>query len=573
MHVVELNFRPERNQCRECHLFMPPKRGRGNGRKRGRGRGRGAAAASAPTGAVRARGRGRGGRGRSKKQRIEEKEDPLAAKQQELVGLFADLAQPENLNKIRRETMIEGRKHVSETIMDAIKPFIASLPPDTKNEFEGCRLAELPCIITLLENVTTPETIKKIIPYLQELMPVIYQNTNSRTSNYGALRDSIEEKYKDYPDIIQMTKSVLHISQASALERKMNYAADVHQRNINQIEISDKAILKIISDYQFSTNWRELMVVAGLAVGSRMIEIIKVSDYKKPDAPANPHWIKIIGVAKDTGEGERDAKDGLGGKRIIVKPIIGLVNDDIIRIVSTIRKILSDSKNWDLGKLPDGRETKGQPKSNQAIANNVSQMLQQTVKKMVGEPYTFHKLRAMYAEMAWTIYPVQGKTKTAYYSEVLGHKPTSLTTALSYQRFQAHRELEQEDPNLKSAIAGMMVDLEAIKKQLADNALVAEGMVQFIGSDGKEFLLRKQPNIHDKNEEARMARLKQKVKELADHGLAATRSNLKKLGFGMGIIVDYKKELRESAPPPRLKLPTIQAEEMKEKLFDIDNLL
>src|SRR6185503_10405888 len=107
---------------------------------------------------------------------------------------------------------------------------------------------------------------------------VIYQNNSTLSKNYVAIRKAISDRYGNRQDIVDLSVKTLHVPIEVALELKQNYAEQVYQRNMDQEQIEDTQILRIIELKQYSPDWAELMVVVALAVGSRMIEIMKVSE-------------------------------------------------------------------------------------------------------------------------------------------------------------------------------------------------------------------------------------------------------------------------------------------------------
>ncbi len=558
------------------------------GRPRGRGRGRGGRGRRG-----RARGRARG-RGRpptnpppeqeeeqtsqEEEQKEEKKEGKVRVDDEDseaelLVKLFDKMTTPAMLNTIRQETKVIGiipRRQRSETLLESMRNFIEALPQEKQQEFDGCKNAELGCIITLLENLSTPETIIKIIPKLQLLWPILYQAPRTLNTNYTVLKNAIKKKFAEYPDIIQKVDKELHISLEAATELKIDYNASVFQRNAAQREISMNEVLQFVMREQYSDDWKTLMMVVALAVGSRMVEIAQVSDYKPPDPPANPHFIKIIGVAKDTGE-ERPGiqRAELSRERILNKPVFGLVAADIIRIVSLIRTEFHDKKGWAVQRLPDGKFLQGgKHMTNQAVTNNINQAVNNTVKEKFGDDYTFHKLRAMYAELVWNQWgPTSKMSKTAYYSNVLGHQPTSLITALSYQQFAVTQQLEQVDPSVKAMVTNLGEEFKAFKKELEKKGVIEakdDTKAVFTTSEGDVFEVTKHVRTMGEDLDTRLKDIQQKAEILEGKGLKITYANMLKLGYGTDIIKKLK-ELRqkEGKEKKQASRPKRKREEVK----------
>lgn len=259
------------------------------------------------------------------------------------------------------------------------------------------------------------------IPKIQQLLTTLYRNPRTRTVYSKEIRD-VYKKFGD--DAYQEACKVIHISAQERKDIAAEYEKKVYNMHCNQIKISKEKILELITENKASSDWRLLTILVGVATGARLIEILMVSKFSPLED--SPYIITITGVAK--------TKD----LREITKPTFGLSGEEIVNAVSRIRKTLSVERKWDLGV-----GTSGKVMTRQQVTHSVTKGIQNRVKKIFGSTATFHKLRSIYAEFSYLTYLASCKnqpvSKTAYFSYVLGHRPESLHTALSYERYNVQQ--------------------------------------------------------------------------------------------------------------------------------------
>lgn len=354
---------------------------------------------------------------------------------EDLLSVFAELAEPYNLELIKREVSKEGKqKQKSTFVLDAFAAYVSNQPTIEQSLFEKCKNNEKDFMIRLIET-TDPDTAERSIPYVQKLMGALYPKIGTRHVYNKQVRDAYK-LYDDYNlDIYKQACKVIHITKKEHAGIKNGYAKTVYDRHKQQVGVSYNDVMDFIETHKDSTDWRMLTLVIGVSTGSRLIEILRVSDFQENTGYFK--LIKVIGLAKDKGYESADVLRDDKGRRMLIKPTVGLTAKEVIHIVSSLRHSLSIERNWNLGTLPDGTETKGVDKTNSEITRSVSKGLQAKVRSYFDQSLTFHKLRAMYAEMAYMEDPLNERmTKTSYFSTVLGHRPNSLQTALSYERFK-----------------------------------------------------------------------------------------------------------------------------------------
>lgn len=391
----------------------------------------------------------------------------------------------------------------------------------------------------------------KIIDGLAKILPVLYTNPNVLAGKFSLFNTTIQRMFPN-TNIAEHSREVLHLDLEAATLRRTDYAAKVFAQHGQQRQLLDSEVLERINTLRTKTDWESLIVCVALAVGSRLIEIVSVSRY----SPANsPIYITIEGVAKDKHDPEfKDEEDGKQeNKRKFVKPILGgILSDELIRMVDSIREQVSIQFDVSLGPEYKGREL-----TRRQITGLVDRKANLKMREMFGEGYVLHDARAIYAQLAYIQFAPPSISQTYYYSQVLGHAENSLTTALSYQKFAIRKKLQEDDPGLVDQITTLNAEFRAMKQEqkqqvapkeekVAPKLINEQKEIHFQDSKGEIFSIRKQNRIRAGNDNERLERLKKVVELLETKGVQPTYKILKKLGFGTRVITKLKKQKDET---------------------------
>lgn len=456
------------------------------------------------------------------------------------MDFFRKMSTPAMLSKIAKEvkeTTVErvvkrggiGNKTTkrgrSETLIDEIHKAV------NNRHLAGCVSAEWGCLMAYVEEVLERKNAKEIIDTMNEIIRALYFKPNVLATKLSEFSKLMQERFPD-SEIATHAKKVLHMNMDAAITRKKDYSAKIYKQLANQKQIVDSDVLQVINDLRYQKDLWSLTVCVALACGSRLIEIIRVSTYKKAD---NPYYVRVEGVAKDRA----DPEDGKGdNKRIIVKPIVGgIVSDELIAMVEAIRKEIEERYH------PDEREL-----SRKELTNLVNAQVNKKVREVMGEGYVFHDLRSIYAQLAWPAFGQAGQSQTYFFSQVLGHQEGSL---IGYQKYFMRQKLKEDDPNLVAKINNIEAELQSIKKY--KDGLIntihhatkiqteSQKRTHFINPKGEIVEIEKQVRRRDKNKEARLKRLQESAEKLAENGIDITARNLLKLGYGSRIVNEWNK--------------------------------
>jgi tRNA(Glu) U13 pseudouridine synthase TruD len=200
------------------------------------------------------------------------------------------------------------------------------------------------------------------------------------------------------------------------------------------------------------------------------------------------------------------------------KPLVaGITPTEVISMVESVREMLVRFFGLTIENMHQ-----------KTITSSLSKRLCPLVKTILSDHVkgnlNFHTLRSLYAEMAW--YEQEGKhtySKPAFYAQILGHKDTDITTALSYQKFEMKKDLLPE------------VEAEK-KKEEKKKPNKRDKKVYFLGTNGRFFLER----VHRGD---RMKAIDEQTKILIKNGVKPTYYQLKRLGYGNKVIQTYKKKV------------------------------
>lgn len=500
---------------------------------------------------------------------------PSDAPSMQVLQLLKTLTEPSMMKLILQETTPEEmksgkmRRQSSETVLDGIR----SIAGDEIN----CKKSEHKCFPELINwgFKNTREDAKvatEVIPLISDLYrnALFFHGTgNTQKMAFTDVKKAFDRIFRDYPDIITLSAEYLRSSPILKKLLQANYDRQVYEKNVTQKEITDTFVLAKINEFKSSTDWRKLMIAVGLAVGSRSIEILRRSMYSPAE---NPKYVTVVGVAKEhnqdignralietKAEWDKFVADNYNIKlpnvesknreelvqRKLVKPVVGMLAVDVIGLVSKIRQIVSEEKNIYLGYDPLGQNTKGkQRKSNKEITNLCNAPLNEAIREFFVDGYTFHYTRAIYAEMAWVAFAPPNMSKTAYFSQVLGHKEQSLTTALSYQKFAVRRKIQEDDPDLVAKITELQEDLTAFKKRVEKPGfkdIPIPSAVVYLYNQQKETV--ELPKVPWTGRESRADQLKEMVELLKSKKILPSYNNLRKLGFGTNLIFRWRDKL------------------------------
>lgn len=470
--------------------------------------------------------------------------------EKKVLKFFHDVTTPESLRtfakevadtttdekrKVRGVETIVKKRGKSDTFIDLIHKVIGN------RHLEGCKRAEMGCLLALVEEVIKEGNSIDIIDAVAKILPALYPKPNTLAANFSTFSVAIQNAYPE-SKTADYARKTLRLAPEASLLRNKDYSSKIFNQHRHQRQIVDGDILEQMNLLRYKEDWVSLTLLVALAVGSRLIEILMVSTYENAE---NPAYITVVGVAKDRNDPAGD--EDKNNQRKVTKPILGgILAPELIQTVENIRTQFSRQHNVDLG-FEDSEGKRKLPRKQ--ITNLADKKVNDKIREVFGETYTFHDARSIYAQLAWVQFAPAGISQTAFFSEVLGHAEGSLTVSLSYQKFVIRRKLEEVDIDLKGKVQTLDAEFKVLREQVLEKKKERRDLpmaqkiqtVNFQSRDGRTFSIMKQPRIRDQDDEARMARLKAAVQTLEENGVKPSFRVLSSLGFGARVVNRWSK--------------------------------
>lgn len=161
---------------------------------------------------------------------------------------------------------------------------------------------------------------------LNIILRAIFINDNTFMKSIVAFRKPLQSLQD--PEIYRQSTYLLGPGREASLARREEYKEAVHQRNIDRASLTPiyaSQVNEIIEFLKKSHNVYDMILLAELACGSRMIEVLKTSTYKAVD---DPNQILIVGLAK---------QGNMGLHNSITRNLVGLDSSELIKLIKKIR--------------------------------------------------------------------------------------------------------------------------------------------------------------------------------------------------------------------------------------------
>lgn len=213
---------------------------------------------------------------------------------------------------------------------------------------------------------------------------------------------------------------VFRVSAERAVARASAGRALVDKKQSTKVCVDSKIFTQFVNVCLVADDLPHLVLLVGLATGSRMVEILKVSDYSTIEGDAIN--IKVTGVAKMVG----------GQDKVFTKPTILMPPATVCRVVAKIRASALDRMN----KGKSATATSMGEFSNE----DINQILVEPINRVTnGYPFlgekspTSHDMRKIHAFVSHILHPVVGETFPGHIQRTLGHASAEMT--LSYNNY------------------------------------------------------------------------------------------------------------------------------------------
>lgn len=181
-------------------------------------------------------------------------------------------------------------------------------------------------ILNDIYQTASQEYIMETMPRVRKILNEQADTINTLSDRFCILRSMLKTRFGDHSEIV-----MAHKGQGLTREQyDLRGAQDEAARNKN---LSNKAtidrgqILEIIASYAASECVFKNIIAIQLATGARIVEAIKVSEFK--EIPGSADTIEVVGVAK--------CKDA---EPIQIRPLLGLKARELIELVAKVREIV-----------------------------------------------------------------------------------------------------------------------------------------------------------------------------------------------------------------------------------------
>ena|SRR6202789_3233823 len=327
------------------------------------------------------------------------------------------------------------------------------------------------------------KTYEKIFSLIQPFLKLFYRTNASLSTRASIWRRPLLDKFGEDSDIYRKSIHMLGVSQEESIRLKEDYRERVKKRAEERpLEYNPEEVIGIARDAAKSANVLNNIVAVLIATGSRLIECVKISKYEA--VAGSPETIRIRGFAKSIIKGYID------------RPLVALDASTVIALVAHIRE-----------------STPFENLENAIISSRIDGPINKVCMDYFGSDFTAHKLRYVWANMAYNMYVEEGgkMPEQEWIREKLGHK--SSDTALTYV-----------------AVKPRQIRLRNTPEEPADELVFPEFQ---------------NPRHRRIPEHEKMELLRSLNQAYRDAGWQLTQRVAKKYRFGSKIITDFNKQKKE----------------------------
>ena len=360
---------------------------------------------------------------------------------------------------------------------------------------------------------------------ITKIINITYPVIKTRQKLYGELRKILSNRFGNNSKIHRESKKNLSISYEEFQQVEKQAKEKVLERNTEKKAFSREQVLEVIHNLKNSSDYIDLIILVGITTGSRLIEILRISDYEP--IVGNPNRIMIGGLAKGSGK----SKDKNLSKNV-ERPILVITSKELLKAVKIIRENVK-------------QETEKLGLNNQELSKKYNERVNRRIKKYKISGGTTYDLRKIYANLSYELIADQTKiTKNGWIMKILGHE--NLNTSLHYNNVSLLSSGQSVDAHLDD----ITIKQENIEKRVDDIEKEVDvkypsssdpNAVKFLNKNGNYVYISKLPRLKDGNT---LVRGRIKIKEFEKFGVSITNLNLRKLGIGADNADILMKELK-----------------------------
>ena len=270
---------------------------------------------------------------------------------------------------------------------------------------------------------------KKNLQWVMEYLETNNESLNTMNNQVTTTRKILKFIYPGEDEVIN---AIIKMPKEQMDLRFKNQAKALTKALSNKVVISFDKLEKIAEDLESKTDLGSKIILAQLATGRRLIEILKVSNFA-PD-PEHKNYIIVDKFAK--GQTQTNVK----------VPLNFITYSELDALMHDIR-----------GKVKVGKL------DNSQLTNKYIKRVNGKVKKLFPEIASLerkgsHILRKLYAMRACKLFKASHIDDVAYISSILGHE--SILSSCHYKNFMFGEEVKEiKDNAIPADVPGDMVNL------------------------------------------------------------------------------------------------------------------
>ena len=356
---------------------------------------------------------------------------------------------------------------------------------------------------------------------ITKIINITYPVIKTKQKIFSDFRKILIQKFGENSKVHRTSKKNLSITFDEYKTVEKQSKEKVVEANTEKKKFNREQVLQIIQEIKNSTDYIDAIILVCIATGSRLIEVLRISDYN--EVVGNPNRVMISGLAKGSGKSRETNLN-----KDVDRPILVITYKELNDAVQLIRKNVRE-------------QTDKLGLNNQELSKKYNEIVNRRVKKLKLAS-TSYDLRKIYANLSYELIADQSKiTKNRWIQLILGHN--DINTSLHYNNVSLTSSEQSVDAQLDDILKvtvkqdNMSKDHEVIEKRVEDVKQTLfeypssqdPNAVRFINKNGNDVYISKLPRLKDGNT---LVRGRLKITELEKSGIPITNSNLRKLGIG-----------------------------------------
>jgi len=260
----------------------------------------------------------------------------------------------------------------------------------------------------LIDNIKgTPErNINEMLKVVNIILPIIATDSTIQTI-FVNIRKAIKARFNDDANpTVKASYKVMRFDQEKWHANRVRYAEKVVSENRNKRIIPLSKVIEVMELVKDSIGPVDLAIGLQLSIGSRISEILSVSNFEEAK---NENEVVQTNILKQRGNDIRTH---------ITKPVIHYTRAHFFTMLTKLRHSLN-ARHYN--------------HSHTDLSEKYNHQINNRIRSLFNLDITSHDLRRIYANLSYNIFADKTRiSEAAWISDILGHERTSMNTAASY---------------------------------------------------------------------------------------------------------------------------------------------